>query len=267
MKSGIVLLAVFAATPAMGASPQGTPRPGAAQTTSAVNDAVDEVRSRAAQLQLMEQALEEAVARSARVVEQQLLPAVLPGMVFAGAVQARAFVLDDYGVFFDVEYPFVRGSLLRAMGMLDRMDGGMLAAFEEMRRRLDAMPDGPGQLAFRQALAGLEAEFQRSATGDELPFRGPAQTDPVAQFDPNAAYLDALSAEFAGVLKAHGLAAGIADGEWLTIAARDARGRVDPRRIPGARSTLILRVQGRDLAAIAAGHLSQEDVEALVEIR
>ncbi len=51
------------------------------------------------------------------------------------------------------------------------------------------------------------------------------------------------------------------------VAARDARGRVDPRRVPGARSTLFLRVQGRDLLAAEAGRLSAEDIKDLVKVR
>ena len=57
----------------------------------------------AERVELMEQALEQAVSRGVRIVERQL-PALAPGLVFfAGPIQARGFVLDGYGLFFDVE--------------------------------------------------------------------------------------------------------------------------------------------------------------------
>lgn len=263
MTKGIVLLAVLVATPAVGASAQETPRQGADRAASPGQ------QTRILQLQQMEQALEEAVVRGARVVEQQL-PAVLPGMVlFAGPIQARGFILDDYGVFFDVEYPVVRRSLWWSMNMLDQMEGGMAATFEELRRRMDAMPEGPGQLEFEHVLSELEARFRPPVSQPVSPDAAggvpPARS--LARVDPGTAYLNALKAELAGVLIAHGRSTGVADGEWISIAARDARGRVDPRRVPGARTTLVLRVQGRDLDAIEAGRLSAEDVEALIEIR
>lgn len=257
MKSGIFLLAVITITPVMSA----------AQTARTVD--IDEMRSRIAQLQVMEQALEEAVARGARAVEQQL-PVVMPGMVFVGTIQARAFVLDDYGVFFDVEFPFMRGSLLWSIEMLNQMEGGIFTVFQGMRQRLKAMPDGPAQVAYGRALAEFEAQFQQftpTVPGGPPNATETAHADPVVQFDPQATYLDALSTEFVHVLKAHGRATGLADDEWITIAARDARGRVDPRRVPGARSTLILRVEGRDLAAIETGRMSTADVKALIQIR
>ncbi len=165
MKTGTILLAVLVTIPTLGATAQDTPRSGGEQAVSTVQ------QNRILQLQRMEHALEEAVARGVRVVEEQL-SSVLPGLVlFAGSIQARGFVLDDYGVFFDVEYPVVRRSLLWSINMFDRMEGGMSATFRELRRRFDAMPQGPGQLDFNRVLAELEAEFQRpmTVTGQRIP--------------------------------------------------------------------------------------------------
>ena len=153
------------------------------------------------------------------------------------------------------------------MNMLDQMEGGMAATFEELRRRMDAMPEGPGQLEFEQVLSEVEARFRPTVSRPVSPDAAGAPAETPAQVDPGTAYINALKAELAGVLIAHGRLTGVGDGEWISIAARDARGRVDPRRVPGARTTLVLRVQGRDLAAIEAGRLSAEDVEALIEIR
>ncbi len=260
MKTQIVLLAVLVATVAVVVSAQEQPRQSNDRSSSAQ-------QNRILRLQQMEQALEDAVVRGVRVVEQQL-PPMLPGMVlFAGPVQARGFVIDDYGVFFDVEYPAVRRSLLWSMDMLALMEGGMAATLEDLRRQLDAMPQGPGQLEFRRALAALEAEVQTvSQPGVPDANGGASGAEPPARFDPDAAFLSALRTELVGVLILFGKSTGISDDEWVSIAARDARGRVDPR-VPGARRTLVLKVQGRDLAAIEAGRLSAEDVEALVELR
>ncbi len=59
----------------------------------------------------------------------------------------------------------------------------------------------------------------------------------------------------------------IADGEWLTVAARDSddsrMGGGDPYDV----STIILRIRGADLGGLRAGRLSRDDARARVEVR
>ena len=65
-------------------------------------------------------------------------------------------------MFFDVEYPVVRRSILWSMSTL-QLNGGLPTVLKDLRRRLQMMPEGPGQLAFEQILSEMESELQRTA--------------------------------------------------------------------------------------------------------
>lgn len=188
------------------------------------------------QVRRMEQALEQAVSRGVTTVERQL-PALTPGLLlFAGSIQARGFVLDDYGVFFYVEYPAVRRSLLWSMGVL---------------RPFDSARRAPGRTA-------PAAEATAGAPGD-----APARQ---AAVDPEELYRTALRESLTDALMTHGgaLPGALGGFDWLTVAARDGRGL---RVRPGDRRTLQIRIRGGDLAALDAGRLSSEEVRRRVETR
>ena len=246
-------------------------QPPAASPSETVAD--ERVVERELRIQRMEQLLEQAVTRGVRAVEQHL-PAVAPQLLFfAGPVQARGFVVDGYGLFFDVEYPVIRRSLLWSMNALDAMDGGMSAALRDLRSRMSALPDGPEQAAL-QAIAEMEAELQgarmsRAAMGGNG-VRTTADADVATQdertvADPRELYLSALTVELTDAMVAFGSALGVAEDEWLSVAARDGRGRSDPR-LAGPRPTLHLRIGGDDLDALRRGAMSPEEVRARVEI-
>ena len=262
MKRVIVVGVLMLATPGLAQSPPSS-------TRESVEQAEPEPESR---VRLMEQALEDAVTRGVRVVERQL-PSV-PGMVlFAGPVRVRGFELEDYGVFFDVEYPVVRRSILWSMNTL-QLYGGMPTVLQDIRRRLQAMPEGPGQLAFEQILSEMEAELERSLPRSPAglgPARvslpedgGTSRPDRLPTSDPLEMYLTALTGELTDAMLSHGPALRVAEDRWISVAARDGRGQLDPR-VSGPRRTLRLRVRGRDLEALRAGRLSVDEVRRLVE--
>ena len=229
----------------------------------------------AERVELMEQALEQAVSRGIRIVERQL-PALAPGLVFfAGPIQARGFVLDGYGVFFDVEYPVVRRSILWSMGMLRQFDVTMSDTLEGLRRRMQGMQEGPARAAFGQALRELEAAVQPTSPVAPVALgvprsrdRSDVETTPpsgAVSIDPLELYLSALTGSLTDALLAYGEAMPVDGDAWLTVAARDGRGSYGPGRAP-ARRTLRLRIRGRDLAAIRNGELSPAEARARVEI-
>ena len=204
-----------------------------------------------------------------------LLASPVPGMLyFAGPTRVRGFELQDYGVFFHVEHPVVRRSILWSMNTL-QLNGGMPTIFQDLRRRLQTMPEGPGQLAFEQILSEMEAELQRTA-----PLRpvglGAARIlspeedgdtrrpDRSVTIDPLETYLTALSGELTDTLISFGSALGVAEDHWVSVAARDGRGQIDSR-VSSPSRTLKLRIRGRDLAALSAGRLSVDDLRRRVE--
>lgn len=235
----------------------------AAQTSESMDvDAVELAR----QVQLMEQALEEAVSRSVNIVERQL-PPLAPGLVFfAGTIQARGFPLQGYGLFFDVEYPVVRRSMLWSMGALDQFDLSMAGMLEGLRLQMQAMQEGPSRTAFAQVLSQLEAQVQTppsGAPGVTADGRGLA-TSPGVPVDPQEVYLSALANALTDVLIAYGDVMPLKDDEWLTVAARDGRASGGRSGLMLSR-TLELRIRGRDLTAIRTGQLSAEEARQLVE--
>ena len=241
--------------------------PAAAQprTDSGVSDAERQIR-------LMEQALEQAVRRGVDAVEQRLR-APVPGLIFfAGTIQARGFVVDGYGLFFDVEFPVVRRSILWSIGAIEHFDGGMAQSLANLRRRVLEMPAGPARAALEQALRELErltrppAAVPETAADAEPPAGARDERPlPTAAADLEAFYHAALQGALADALVAYGGAmppGALADGDWLSVAARDGRGRR-----AGARRTLQLRIRGGHLSALRDGRLSVEDTRDRIEVR
>lgn len=223
-------------------------------------------------VRLMEQALEQAVRRGVDTVEQRL-PAPAPGLIFfAGAIQARGFVVDDYGLFFDVEYPVVRRSILWSMGLIEPLDGGMARSLHNLRLRVLELPAAPARSALEQALRALERlprpapASPESAPGPEQPpVAREAERLPTAAAALEAFYQAVLRGALADAVVAHGGAlppGALADREWLAIGARD--GRV---RRGGERRTLQLRIRGGHLRALRDGRVSLEDTRARIEVR
>jgi hypothetical protein len=59
---------------------------------------------------------------------------------------------------------------------------------------------------------------------------------------------------------------GIGADEWLTVAARDAEGPLNPSE-PYDAVTIVLRIKGSDLAAFRAERLTREEARKRVEVR
>lgn len=266
MKVGIVVWALMLASPALAQSPP----------VSVADSGFAEQGERLQQVRLMERALEDAVTRGVRIVEQQLPP--VPGVLyFAGLVRVRGFELEDYGVFFDVEHPVVRRSIIWSMHTL-HLNGGMPTIFQDLQRRLQTMPEGMGQLAFEQILSEMEADLQRTAPRTApLTLGGPGaarvssgedadtrRSDRPVTVDPLEAYLTALRGELTDALISYGPALSVAEGHWVSVGARDGRGQID-QRLSSPSQTLKLRIRGRDLAALRAGRLSVDDLRRRVE--
>ena len=234
---------------------------GAAETgETALNEDTTEVR----QLLFMEQAFEEAVKYGIRVVEQQL-PPFAPGLVFfAGPVQARGFRLDGYGVFFDVEFPVVRRSILWSMRTLSQFDRDMAAAMQDLRRAALEESFGRATPATQPAVPVAPVAVGSAGAGRrDAPRSAPVTPAPPAQVDPQATYLAALRTALADVLVTYGETVSLDGEEWLTVAARDGRGRIDPASV--TTGTVTLRIRGRDLAAVRDGRLSRQEALARVE--
>lgn len=247
----VVVLTAAGAAPAaaQGAGPAGVERAAAGDTLTA-------------HIQGLERVLSRAVTLSAQGVEQQL-PPWSPGlMLFAGPVQVRGFRLDGYGVFFDVECPALRQSILWSMETMDADLWMMrrslerlreLGAFAQVLRELD--PDANTSVSFSPGVAPGDRR-SRVAAGDAPPAVPDA---PQATPDLHAVYQDALRELLIDALLGYGGVLGglLEQDEWLTVVARDTRG------VPGRDTTV--RVRAGDVAALHAGSLSLAEARARVD--
>lgn len=261
-----------------------TPSPVTAQTTPSgrVAGGSDGGSVLDHQIPVMEQALEQAVRRGVQAVERRL-PTLAPGLLFfAGAIQARGFALDGYGLFFDIEYPPLRRSILWSMGALNQFNANMAQlaltnAIANVRRQMQTMPEGAGRAALSETLRELESQLRHppatpvAVGGVGAPAAGSSDGSPlppvVEPLEVVEIYETALRHALTDTLLTFGRALpsdSVDTHDWLAVAARDGRGL---RGSAGDRRTLQLRVQIRDLHAFDAGRISADEVRERVEVR
>lgn len=272
-----------------------------AQDASSVGAAVQPEQMRARfQIAAMEGVLQTAVQLGARRLSQQV-QAVSPDMLFiAGAARAKGFWLEGYGVFFDVDVPAMRRSVAWQFRALDRGDRAAAATIQSIRHRLTAVSDPqarreieeglrrlertvgpvqlpPGAMAPEQAAAGGSARVSSTqtvapgvvegASAGENDVRSPDAGAPALLDDPGRAYTSEVQTALIDAMLDFGPPIPVADGEWLTIAARDN----DDSRLGGGDpydvSTILLRIRGADLAAYRAKQITREDAVKRVEVR
>jgi hypothetical protein len=243
------------------------------------------------QIYLMEGALARAVNFGAASLNQEIR-AVMPDMlVLAGESTARGFHLDGYGVFFDVEVPVLRQSMMWSLRtMLDQDDRGTAEALNALRSFV-ASTNGPERAEAEAALRRLEAQVRPFA-----PMRPPAAppgvlaagsgtaaepaTDPAAVRprvnprlldDPNKAYTDAVVQALIDAMIDYSLpmVSSMQPTEYLTVAARDNERRdlLAPPNPYEEVSTFMLRIKGSDLADYRAGRIDRDEARKRVDVR
>lgn len=260
----------------------------------------DQMRARY-QISVMEGALERAVQLGAQRLSRQVQEVSSDMLFIATAARAKGFWLDTYGVFFDVDVPAMRHSMAWSFRTLDR--GGqklqgdintlkrnlqfvrdpqahrdMEAAIQRMERLVappmlpPGMDPASGAPSPAQAGVGQTGTVNASATmtapgSTPAPLPGePSSTNAVLD-DPGLAYTNEVKAALVDAMLDYGTSIPIADGEWLTIAARDNNesriGGDDPYDV----TTIVLRVKGSDLAAYKAGRVTRDEAVKRVSIK
>jgi hypothetical protein len=230
------------------------------------------------QIQLMEGVLARAGSIAAEAFGHQLQQ-VEPGMtVTIGQSRARGFVLEGHGIFFDVEVPELRGTVVWSQMMMQR-DLELTNALALLQRALQEMPEGPSRQQAQRAVQVLAAQTgpvqQNRSRADA---QDPAirvneaanvsePTDPAAPTpsvavakDPSRAYRDTVQRELIDAMLDHSLAMDLGPDEWLIVAARVSEA--------GQRGqTLMMRALGSDLAIYAADKSRRGEIRGKVEVR
>ncbi|MGE0815031.1 MAG: hypothetical protein AB7O93_16970, partial [Vicinamibacterales bacterium] len=212
--------------------------------------------------------------------------AVMPGLiVMAGDANARGFLLEHYGVFFDVEVPVLRQSMMWSLRtMLEQDDKGASDALAALRTLVSAS-SGPQRAAAESALRRLEMQLRpfalaRGAGGPGVQAatagsaaqgkQGPDVSALLAE-DPNKLYTDAVVRALIEAMVDNALPmVSFLDPEaYLTVAARDNERR-DPLAPPNMFeqvSTFTLRIKAADLAAYRAGKIGRDEAMKRVQVQ
>jgi hypothetical protein len=199
--------------------------------------------------------------------------------VITGQARARGFVLEGYGIFFDVEVPTMSASAVWSMMTVQR-DLQVAASLESLRRALESMPDGPKQQEAQQAFQrvarqvgpiqgsrGATPEISAPPANTVVAANAPAPvTAPEATDDPDRQYTDAVKSALIDAMLDHSLSMDLGQDEWLTVAARQSEGPLAPNQLYDL-TTIVLRVKGSDLAVYAADRTRRAEVRQKVEVR
>ena len=235
-------------------------------------------------VKVMEGALVGAVRHGAEVLAAQLKPYNPNLMLLTGTARARGFLLEGYGAFFDVEIPALRESVawsIRTMAM--EPDPILSRWLATMRRDAATIQDPSVRARFEQSIAQLEQQIQpahdpvappreesarrvSSANVAQDEAAQPAPTLPTVVRDPNALYTETVKNALIDAMLDYSGPMGIGPDEWLTVAASDAEGPLNPSE-PYDAVTIVIRIKGSDLAAFRADRLTREEARKRVEVR
>lgn len=255
-----------------------------AQSAAAVSEA-EQVRSRQ-KIFMMEGVLERAVQVGIDSFRRRL-SAVMPDdmlLVTGDGPQARGFLLDGYGVFFDVEVPGVRPSLAWSLRTMNETASMFARDIAQLRAQVQrSVPDAQQRADMDRALGRLqqqvaptspaagqvapatEARAAVVAQSVERPAAAPVQALPL---DPGEVFTQAVAGALIDAMLENSGSLVLAADEWLTVAARDnAQGSRFVASDPSDVMTVVLRVKGSDLAAYQARRLTPDEVRKRVEVR
>jgi hypothetical protein len=235
--------------------------PAAAQETTAAAQ-----QRRRNQIQMMEGILTRAVRSGAEDLARRMQSRDPSLMLFTGQARARGFVLEGYGIFFDVEIPALRPTVVWAARTLER-DLTIASAIESLAQALAAVPEGPTRVRAEQALKHVQQLNPAPPPRPRgMPPAGAVQAteaDPVG--DPHTSYTEAVKNALIDAMLDYSLRMDLAADEWLTVAARDSEGPLTPDEIYEA-STIVIRVKGSDLATYAADRNMRGEVRNRVQV-
>jgi hypothetical protein len=268
-----------------------TALPAAAQTTgrpaesSARADA--ETRQQRYQIGVLERVLEGAVEHGLTIIRDrmQAIAQTPTDLLLSDNAHARGFMLDGYGVFFDVTVPSFETTWW-TLRTLDQNDLGLDSAMKE----LQTLVKNSGSQDAEQALKRVELQVTPATLARTAADRSNAIADPRTStgstasigtdqaaaprtaadpilVDPSEAYRVEVLGALKDAMLDHSSSLGIGPNEWLTIAARgnDDRPRLAPADTTSR--TRIIRLRGADLTAYLARQITKEEALERIEVR
>ena len=244
---------------------------------------------------VMEGALARAVDYGAKALNREIL-SVMPGVfMLAGEAQARGVYLDGYGVYFDVQVPMMRQSMMWSVRTM--LDQDNSATINDIRKLGQSITDPAARAQFERSLKQLEVQsppnpYARtgntsnaavapsvllpqsaaggvgasSAAGVAAP--RPAASDKAWAQDPNRAYTEAVTRALVDAIIDYSTPMALGPDQWLTVAARDNEGRdtLAPQDPLEEIVTMIYRIRGADLLDYRAGRITRDEARKRVQV-
>jgi len=241
------------------------------------------------QVAVMESVLETAVQRGATVMTRQWRSVAPEMLLIGGTARARGFRLDGYGIFFVVDVPAMRQSVVWTWRMLDRDSGGAGTAVQSIRNFIKSVNDPAQRKELEQAIRRLEMQVspysrpgdgsaqgppaeqvaaRSSAAGGaaNLPSPDPAPAGEMMA-DPSESYTAAVQEALIGAMLDYSKALSVGADESLTVAARDNNARSIGADDQGDAMTIFIRIKGADLQALHSGRITRDEARKRVEVR
>lgn len=249
---------------------------------------------------VMEGALARAVDFGAQKLNKEIR-AVMPDVfMLAGEAQARGVYLDGYGVFFDVEVPMLRQSMMWSLRMmLDQDDQAMEGDIANLRRSLQGITDPAIRASIEASIrrleqqvastgamprSGREPQARDSQVGATVALPGgpvPAasgapvvaarpgpSTEKAWIKDPNRAYTEAVQRALVDAMIDYSAPMVLGPDDWLTVGARDneRRDSLAPQDPYEEVVTVLLRIKGSDLLAYRTGKIDRDEARRRVQV-
>jgi len=223
------------------------------------------------QIRMIEGVLVQAVRLGAAEVSKEMQRFEPAGVtVLTGVPRARGFLLDGYGVFFDVEIPDMNQSVIWSMMNVQR-DRQVGNALDSLRTSLESMPDGPN----RQK-AQMDLQQLIKTVGPAAPMRGPQGQAPAPGQvgaasatippDPDRLYSEAVKSALVEAMLGYSVQMDLGADEWLTVAARASEGPVPSQAGLSELITIVLRVKGSDLSIYHADPTKRDEIRQRVKV-
>jgi hypothetical protein len=234
--------------------------------TTAQGRTRDEQRRRD-QIRIMEGVLVQAVRLGAEDVGRQLERFEPAGVtVLSGVPRARGFVLEGYGVFFDVEIPDMNQSVIWSMMNVqrDRTIGNALDSLQAFITATQSPGRDQAESALQQISKTIGPPRPRSpqVAGQPAPGQVAATTAPMP--DPDKLYSESVKAALVDAMLDHSLQMSLGPDEWLTVAARASEGPL-PQAALSDLITIVMRVKGSDLSVYQADPSRRDEIRERVK--
>lgn len=268
------------------------PQPAAARPASAPTP-----ESRRQDIKSMEVLLTQALQKGALDLARELKVNAPNSAFVTGTGRARGFILEGHGIFFDVDVPGMRQSVIWSAQMLE-----LEQQRQNIRRFLaNSSPDDP-----RRKIAEANLRFidrQMGTAPGEIIIANPSTTNPSTNTqmvpqdrvvatvavgegtlpavgtpappppapmpqlrNPDELYTESVKNALIDAMLRYSGFLKVGDTEWLTVAASDSDGPQAPGQV-GEATRILISIRGIDLTAFQSGKLTREEVLKKVEVR